>query len=173
MKVPTFSRQTTTETGETERIPVQPRRDTDTITKPRTATVTAPTEADRKPVVVGKPVTPVAPAAPARKPRASLLATLGLILSVAGAALVLSGPLAGYGVGVSGLALVISIFGLFATRKWHVAGKTDAMIGIVVSLAAVVLGVLALTGSLYWLGTDVRPVDNLREWLDAQFANRI
>ena len=34
------------------------------------------------------------------------------------------------------------------------------------------VGVLALTGQLNWLGTDVQPVNNLREWLDAQFANR-
>ena len=106
------------------------------------------------------------------KPRASLLATLGLMLSVAAALLVLSGPLLGYGIGVAGLALVLSLAGIHATRRRHVAGKSDALIGMVVSLAAIVVGVLALTGSLSWLGTDMHPVTSLREWLDAQFANR-
>ncbi|MEV4641586.1 UbiA family prenyltransferase [Actinoplanes sp. NPDC049548] len=106
------------------------------------------------------------------KPRASLLATLGLITGVAGTLLVLSGPLLGYGIGVAGLALVLSIAGIRATGKRHVAGKTDALIGMVLALAAIVVGVLALTGSLSWLGTDMQPVNSLREWLDTQFVDR-
>ncbi|GAA4592644.1 hypothetical protein BJY16_000703 [Actinoplanes octamycinicus] len=192
MRIPTFSRAATTETAETTRVPVQPRRDDDTtqdITRPRTSTVTPPTEAQRKPVPVGRPAeaparpapadspagSPAAkptPAATTRRPRASLLATLGLIAAVAGIALVLSGPLAGWGIGVAGLGLVLSLAGLSATRKQHVAGKTDALIGLLVSLGAIALGVLALTGSLSWLGTDTQPASDLREWLDAQFANR-
>ncbi len=113
-----------------------------------------------------------APVAAGPKPRASLLATLGLITGVGGALLVLSGPLAGYGIGVAGLALVLSLAGLRATRKRHVAGKTDALIGLVLALGAITLGVFALTGTLSWAGTDVQPVNNLREWLDAQFIER-
>ncbi|GAB1694188.1 hypothetical protein [Krasilnikovia sp. M28-CT-15] len=88
------------------------------------------------------------------KPRASLLATLGLIAAVTSALLVLSGPLVGYGIGLAGLALVLSLAGFSATGKRHVAGKTDALIGMSVALGAIVVGVLALTGSLPWLGTD-------------------
>jgi Flp pilus assembly protein TadB len=106
------------------------------------------------------------------RPRASLLATLGLILAVASALLVLSGPLLGYGIGVAVLALILSLSGIHATGKRHVAGKSDALIGMFVSLAAIVVGVLALTGSLSWLGTDMQPVSSLRHWLDAQFVNR-
>ncbi len=106
------------------------------------------------------------------KPRASLLATLGLVLAVVSAMLVLSGPLLGYGIGVAGLALILSLCGIHATGKRHVAGKSDALLGMVLSLAAIVVGVLALTGSLSWLGTDMQPVNSTREWLDAQFANR-
>jgi hypothetical protein len=111
-----------------------------------------------------------APAGP--KPRASLLATLGLILGVVAALLVLSGPVLGYGIGVAVLALILSLSGIHATGRRHVAGKTDALIGMVLSLAAIVVGVLALTGSLSWLGTDMQPVTTLREWLDAQFVDR-
>jgi hypothetical protein len=106
------------------------------------------------------------------KPRSSMLATLGLILGVASALLVLSGPLLGYGIGVAVLALILSLSGIHATGKRHVAGKTDALIGMVLSLAAIVVGVLALTGSLSWLGTDMQPVNTFRQWLDAQFVNR-
>jgi hypothetical protein len=115
---------------------------------------------------------PRVPEATGPKPRASLLATLGLILGVVAALLVLSGPLLGYGIGVAVLALVLSLAGIRATGRRHVAGKTDALIGMVLSLAAIVVGVLALTGSLSWLGTDMQPVNSVRDWLDAQFVNR-
>jgi hypothetical protein len=113
---------------------------------------------------------PVVPAGP--KPRSSMLATLGLILGVGSALLVLSGPLLGYGIGVAVVALILSLSGIHATGKRHVAGKTDALIGMVLALAAIVVGVLALTGSLSWLGTDMQPVNTFRQWLDAQFVNR-
>jgi hypothetical protein len=106
------------------------------------------------------------------KPRASLLATLGLITSVAAALLVLSGPLLGYGLGLAVLGLALSLGGISATGKRHIAGKTDALIGMVLALSAIVVGVLALTGSLSWLGTDTQPVTTLRDWLDTQVANR-
>jgi hypothetical protein len=112
------------------------------------------------------------PVAASPKPRASLLATLGLIFGVASALLVLSGPLLGYGIGVAVLALILSLAGIHATGRRHVAGKTDALIGMVLALGAIVIGVLALTGSLSWAGTDIQPVNSVREWLDTQFANR-
>ena len=111
------------------------------------------------------------PVAAGPKPRASLLATLGLILGVASVLLVLSGPLLGWGIGVAGLALILSLSGIHATGKRHVAGKTDALIGMVLALGAIVLGVLALTGSLSWLGTNMDTVPTLRHWLDAHTVN--
>jgi hypothetical protein len=107
-----------------------------------------------------------------RKPRASVLATLGLILSVVSALLVLSGPLLGYGIGLAVLALILSLGGISATGSRHIAGKTDALIGMILSLGAIVVGVLALTGSLSWLGTDMHPVTSVRHWLDTQFIDR-
>ncbi|MFC4147077.1 DUF4190 domain-containing protein [Micromonospora mangrovi] len=113
---------------------------------------------------------PVAPAVVGPKPRASLLATLGLIVSVVGALFVLTGTLAGYGVGLGAVGAVLAVLGLIATRRRHVAGKLDALIGIVVGLAAVVLGIVALTGQFDWPTTDGDWVGRLREWLDSQFA---
>jgi hypothetical protein len=133
----------------------------------RDANVTAPVRTREERIAEEK--TPVV-AGP--RPRASLLATLGLILGVVGALLVLSGPLLGYGIGVSVLALILSLAGISATGKRHVAGRLDAVIGMLLALAAIVVGVLALTGSLSWLGTDMHPVDSVRHWLDVNTVNR-
>jgi hypothetical protein len=73
---------------------------------------------------------------------------------------------------VAGFALLLSLFGIHATRRRHVAGKSDALLGVLFSLGAIAVGVLALTHSLSWLGPDTHPVPHLREWLDTQFANR-
>ncbi|MEU7761522.1 thrombospondin [Micromonospora aurantiaca (nom. illeg.)] len=105
-----------------------------------------------------------------KRPRASLLATLGLIVSVVGAMFVLSGTLAGYGIGVGAVGAVLAVLGLIATRRRHVAGKTDALIGIAVGLAAVVLGIVAMTGQFDWPTTDGDWVGRFREWLDSQFG---
>ncbi|MBL7255069.1 hypothetical protein [Paractinoplanes lichenicola] len=201
MRIPTFSRQSTSDTAETPERPAT----TGTVTRPRDDNTTevrptpvrprrddedtlrdlppAPPPASRRTeppapprpsgtAPVERPADPDAAVTAGPKPRASLLATLGLILGVASVLLVLSGPLLGYGIGVAGLALILSLSGIHATGKRHVAGKTDALLGMVLSLGAIVLGVLALTGSLSWLGTDVQPVNSLREWLDAQFVDR-
>jgi hypothetical protein len=112
----------------------------------------------------------VAPVGP--RPRASLLATLALILGVAAALFVLTGALAGYGIGLGAVALLLSIGGLSATGRRHVAGKSDALIGLVLGLGAVVVGILAITGSLSWLTADADTVGRFREWLDAQFVDR-
>ncbi|MFG2058341.1 thrombospondin [Micromonospora sp. NPDC048930] len=112
-----------------------------------------------------------APVAVGPKPRASLLATLGLIVSVVGALFVLSGTLAGYGIGLGAVGAVLAVLGLIATRRRHVAGKTDALIGIAVGIAAVVLGIVAMTGQFDWPTTDGEWTGRFREWLDSQFAN--
>ncbi|MER5703851.1 DUF308 domain-containing protein [Micromonospora sp. NPDC002296] len=113
-----------------------------------------------------------APVAAGPRPRASLLATLGLIVGVAGALAVLTGTLAGYGIAVGVLGAVLSVFGLLATRRRHIAGKTDALLGMAFGIAAVVLGVLAMTGQFDWPTTDGDWVQRLREWLDSQFVDR-
>jgi hypothetical protein len=191
VRIPTFSRRSEPDTPtdgrpvtagsgtSTDTAPVRPRRDSDATTTdlppvPKTAGRTDPPPPPPPGVrrAVDAPVTDRTPAATGPKPRASLLATLGLVLGVASILLVLSGPLLGYGIGVAGLALILSLSGIHATGKRHVAGKSDALLGMVLSLGAIVLGVLALTGSLSWLGTDVQPVNSLREWLDAHTVNR-
>jgi hypothetical protein len=193
VRIPTFSRQTQPETADAERpapataaassdtrtTPVQPRRDDE----PTTADLrkAPPPPPPPPPSTVSRPVFPKSdddtltektpPIAAGPKPRASLLATLGLILGVASVLLVLSGPLLGWGIGVAGVALILSLSGIHATGKRHVAGKSDALLGMVLALGAIVLGVLALTGSLSWLGTNTDTVPTFRHWLDAHTVN--
>ena len=202
MRIPTFSRRSDTDTAADQHptaatTPVGARKEGSTVARPddettsRFTTAGAPADrrdarfehadarqdrafadADRSATTREQARVHDEPVVTGPKPRASLLATLGLILGVAAALLVLSGPLLGYGIGVAALALILSLAGIRATKHRHVAGKTDALIGTIISLAAIVVGVLALTGSLYWLGTDMQPVNSLREWLDAQIVDR-
>ena len=57
--------------------------------------------------------------------------------------------------------------GLSATTRRHIAGKGDALLGIALGLATVVVGALALTGTLPMFD-GVNHVTNARDWLQAQ-----
>jgi len=102
------------------------------------------------------------------RPRASFFATLSLMLGLAAALIVLTGVLAGPGVGLGLLATFAAIGGIAATSRRHVAGKGDAMIGMMLGLGAIVVGILAMTGNLPWLDTANDQVMRVRDWLDAQ-----
>ncbi|MFF0151502.1 thrombospondin [Micromonospora sp. NPDC005203] len=147
-------------------------RDADLDTTTRRPDATDGVTTDRPVDPTTGETTPEPPVTRGPKPRASLLATLGLIVSVAGALFVLTGTLAGYGIGVGAFGAVLAVFGLMATRRRHVAGKTDALFGVLIGLAAVVIGVLAMTGQFDWPTTDGDVVQRFREWLDSQFVDR-
>jgi hypothetical protein len=100
--------------------------------------------------------------------RGSLMATLSLVLGLAAALTVLTGVLAGPGVGLGLLAAFAAIGGMSATGHRHVAGKHDASLGLLLGLAAIVVGTLTLTGNLPWLHTDTDQVMRMRDWLDAR-----
>ncbi|WFE94554.1 thrombospondin [Micromonospora sp. WMMD987] len=172
------------------RTPTDPIRVADTgpvRTAPRPVDAGRPTDRDRTTPVAPAGVTtgpadrdrvtadearPEPPVVAGPKPRTSLLATLGLIVSVVGATFVLTGTLAGYGIALGALGAVLAVLGLVATRRRHVAGTTDALLGVLVGLTAVVLGVLAFTGQFDWPTTDGDWVARFREWLDSQFVDR-
>ncbi|MEU7755500.1 thrombospondin [Micromonospora sp. NPDC049171] len=164
--------ETETRTGTAPTVARTAERDTDldntTSRSDTTDRVTTDRPVDPTPGVT----TPEPPATRGPKPRASLLATLGLIVSVAGALFVLTGTLAGYGIGLGAFGAVLAVLGLMATRRRHVAGKTDALFGVLIGLAAVVIGVLAMTGQFDWPTTDGDWVQRFREWLDSQFVDR-
>ncbi|MEU6021700.1 UbiA family prenyltransferase [Micromonospora sp. NPDC047134] len=116
------------------------------------------------------PDAPPAPVGP--RPRASLLATFGLVVGLAGLGFVLTGTLAGYGIALGAIGAILAVLGMISTRRRHIAGKSDALLGIAFGLGAVVVGVLAMTGMYDWPSTDGDLVARFREWLDSQFADR-
>ncbi|MFI5908973.1 hypothetical protein [Dactylosporangium sp. NPDC051541] len=132
-------------------------RDTETPTMRRTI--------DREPVT--EPVTEPVPVrqAPAR---VSLLATLGVMLGVAGVAVALTGLLAPWAIPVGALGLLFSFGGIIAGVRPNVAGRGLGTLGVLISGTAVVFGILAMTGQVGWLDSNVDQVARLNDWLDAQ-----
>jgi hypothetical protein len=99
------------------------------------------------------------------RPRSSLFATLSLIIGVVAVVAVFTGMLADVGVGLAIVAAVFSFGGLSATRRRHVAGRFDAVLGLVLALVAIMVGILAITNSLPWLSLDTDTVPQVRDWL--------
>jgi hypothetical protein len=122
---------------------------------------------DRDPVTAPEPVVEPVPVrqAPAR---VSLLATLGLMLGVAGVAVALTGLLAPWAIAVGALGLLFSFGGIIAGVRPNVAGRGLGTLGVLLSGTAVVFGILAMTGQVSWLDSDVNQVARLNDWLDAQ-----
>jgi hypothetical protein len=97
-----------------------------------------------------------------------MLATLSLMLGLGATFAVLSGLLAGIGVGLGLLATFAAIGGIAATSRRHVAGKGDALLGMLLGLASIVVGSLAMTGVLPWLDPGSDQVMRLHDWLDVR-----
>jgi hypothetical protein len=102
------------------------------------------------------------------RPRASMLATLSLILGVAASLALLTGVLTGPAVAVGAIAALVGFGGLSATTRRHVAGRADSLLGIALGLATVVVGALTLTGTLTLFDGDANYVIQARDWLQAQ-----
>jgi hypothetical protein len=99
------------------------------------------------------------------RPRSSGLAMISLILGVLAVAAVATGVLAAAGVAVGALAVLFGIGGVSATGRRHVAGRSEAMFAVLLGLAAVVFGIMALTDTLSWLSSDTNQVSRLRDWM--------
>jgi len=112
--------------------------------------------------------TVVTPEVVGPRPRSSVLATLSLILGVGAALSVLSGVLAGPGIALGIVAAFLGIGGIAATSRRHVAGKMDALLGVILGLAAIVVGALALTGTLSWLDGNTNEIMRAHDWLATQ-----
>ncbi|WP_433085162.1 hypothetical protein ACQP1P_09755 [Dactylosporangium sp. CA-052675] len=136
-------------------------RERDTAAMRRTIDRERDTVAAPEPVVEPVPVRQ----APAR---VSLLATFGVIVGVAGVAAALSGLLAPWAIPVGALGLLFSFGGIIAGVRPNVAGRGLGTLGVLISGAAVVFGILAMTGQVSWLDSDVDQVARLNDWLDTQ-----
>ncbi len=132
-------------------------------------TVADDTVADRPAAterVVERPV-PVGEAPP-RWIRVSAFATLGLIVGLAALAATMTGLLAPVGVALGVLGGAISAGGLVGASRRGVTGHSVALFGLLASIAAVALGVMAIAGYLPWLDSRTDEVARLRDWLDAR-----
>lgn len=104
------------------------------------------------------------PGGRAKRARSSLLAIVALILGVAAVMTVITGLLAGPGLVLGVLAVLFGIGGLIASRRRHVAGTTPTTLGLILGLAAVVLGILAFVNVLPWLTTSTDQVARISGW---------
>jgi len=97
----------------------------------------------------------------------SALASIALVLAVAAALIVATGVLAVIGVGIGVLALLFAIGGLSATGRRYrfIAGRGEALVGLLLATAAIVVGILAITGVLPGFDTDTNVVEELSDQL--------
>lgn len=99
--------------------------------------------------------------------RTSTLASASLVLGVVAVLAVATGVLAGLGVAFAVVALLAALGGISVTGRHYafLAGRTEALVGLLLAVAAIVIGVMAITGSLAVLDTETNQVEQLREWL--------
>jgi hypothetical protein len=119
-----------------------------------------------EPTVVERPVEPAAP----RWIRVSVLATFGMIVGLLALCATLTGLLAPVGVAVGVIGGAISAGGLVGASRRGVTGHSVALLGLLLSIAAIVLGVMAIGGYLPWLDSRTDEVAKLRDWLDAHLT---
>jgi hypothetical protein len=141
----------------------------DERTAARTAVVEPPVDRTVDRPVDRPPVTePVAEKTPKFRARASLMATIALIVGLTSVYCALTGRLAPVAVALGVIGLVFSFAGLSATGRPRVAGAGMAVFALLLSVGGAVLGVLAMNHTVPWLDSDVDQVARLRDWLDAQ-----
>jgi hypothetical protein len=109
-----------------------------------------------------------APREPKFRARASLIATLALMVGLTSVYAALTGTLAPWAVVLGVLGLLLSFGGLAASGRPRVAGSGLAVLALLLSVGGAVLGVLAMNHVATWLDSDVDQVARLRDWLDAQ-----
>jgi hypothetical protein len=98
----------------------------------------------------------------------SATATLSLVIGVLALAVTLSGLLAAEGVALGVIGGALAAGGLVAASRRGVTGHSLAMLGMLASLAAILLGVLAIGGQLSWLNSGTDEVAKAHDWLVAQ-----
>ncbi|WP_238014023.1 hypothetical protein KZZ52_10225 [Dactylosporangium sp. AC04546] len=120
---------------------------------------------------------PAAPVSPAPEPvpnlrptpaRASLLATFGLMLGLVAVAVSLTGLLAPWALPIGALGLMFSFAGIVAGARPGVAGRGLGTLGVLAAGTAIVFGIIAMTGQVSWLDSNVDQVARLNDWLDAK-----
>jgi hypothetical protein len=99
----------------------------------------------------------------------SLAAMLGLTVGVIAATATATGLLAPLGVTIGAVGAVLSVLGLARASRRGMTGHGAALAGLIASLTAVVVGLLAIQGRLSWLDSDTDQVARLHAWLNSTF----
>ena len=145
-----------------------PSRTTSRMAAGRTTVKDRPAER----VVTGRPTTtttePDTVVEPTPWAHVSGMATLSLILGVAALAATLTGLLAVEGVALGVIGGAVAAGGLVGASRRGVTGHSLAFLGLVTSLGAILLGILAITGELSWLDSKTDEVARAHDWLLAQ-----
>jgi hypothetical protein len=102
--------------------------------------------------------------------RVSAWATLGLIVSIVGLCATLTGLLAPEGFALGIIGFLISIAGLIGASRPGVTGHSLALLGVIFGGAAVVLAVLAMTGSFSWPNSSTNEITRWHTWLVAHWS---
>jgi hypothetical protein len=125
----------------------------------------SPVKATTTPVAV-KPAPAVGRATvrPART-HVSAASIFSLVIGVAAVLATLTGLLAPLGVLFGTVAVLFSLVGIAMLRHNHVNGYSITVFGLLLGLAAVVLGVMAVRGELSWLSSDTDQVARVHAWL--------
>jgi hypothetical protein len=93
---------------------------------------------------------------------------LSLIIGVLALAVTLSGLLAAEGVALGVIGGAVAAGGLVGASRRGVTGHSVAMLGLLASIAAILLGILAIGGQLSWLDSHTDEVARAHNWLIAQ-----
>lgn len=105
---------------------------------------------------------------PKIRARASLFATLALMVGLTSVYAALTGRLAPVAIALGVLGLLLSFAGMSASGRPRIAGGGLSAFALLLSIGGAVLGVLAMYGSVPWLDSDVDQVSRMRDWLDTQ-----
>jgi hypothetical protein len=96
----------------------------------------------------------------------SAWATIGLITGLVAVAASLTGLLAPEGIAVGVFSMMICLIGWRSVRRPHVTEHSLVLIGLLTTMAAIVIGALAITGDFAWPNSDTNETDRLHTWLD-------
>ncbi|GAA5196608.1 hypothetical protein GCM10023322_65940 [Rugosimonospora acidiphila] len=98
----------------------------------------------------------------------SAMATLSLIIGVVAVAAALTGLMAAEAIVLGVIGGAIAAGGLVGASRRGVTGHSLALLGLIASLGAILLGVLAIGSDLSWLDSKTDEVGRLHSWLLTQ-----
>jgi hypothetical protein len=114
---------------------------------------------------IGEPVTEPVAELP-RRMHVSAAATLSVVVGTLAVAASLTGLLAPLGFAGGILAVLIGVVAVYAVRRPAVAGHSLVGLGVLFGLVAIVLAVLAMTGSVGWLTKSSDEIATVHNWLN-------